>query len=335
MNKMWLPSQFKKEQALLHTSSDAQKRSVTADSLNANWSYKYFGNGKGANVNLFIDERGILFYSNVFSSAERDAAYVIDGLLHNQNFESGMHSTDTHGYSEMVFAISHLLGTSFAPRIKNVAGVALISFKKIATDLQAKGYPVKPGQCVELEVIKDGWDNVLRLVATIKLREHKASTIIKRLSSYAKQHPLLSSVKAFGRIIKSLFVLKYIDDVELRQQIEKQLNKGELANRFSSAITFVNTQEIVQGLQEDQEVAVMCRLILQNVIILWNYTALTKLIMRSDSTRQQKILDNIKQSSIIAWGHVNLLGLYDFRGLVGRNDDEFSDREVLEFKLAA
>ena len=50
MNQLWLPSLFKKEQYMLHTSSDAQKRSVTAESLNANWSYKYFGNGKGANI---------------------------------------------------------------------------------------------------------------------------------------------------------------------------------------------------------------------------------------------------------------------------------------------
>ena len=334
MNQMWLPSQFKKEKEFLHTSSDAQKRSVTAESLNANCSYKYFGNGKGANIYMFIDERGILFYSSVFSSSERDAAHVIDGLLHNENFESSMHSTDTHGYSEIVFAVSHLLRTSFAPRIKDIADVALISFEKIVGDLEAKGYPIKPSQYAEQKAIKSNWDYILRLVATIKLREHKASTVLKRLSSYAKQHFLLSGIKAFGRIIKSIFILNYIDDVELRQTIEKQLNKGELANRFSSAITFVNNQEIVQSLQEDQEIAAMCKLILQNIIILWNYTNLTKLIMRSDSERQIEILLNITQGSIIAWGHANLLGLYDFRDLTSKNDDEFSDKEVMEFRLS-
>ena len=32
---------------------------------------------KAQNLSTFIDERGILFYSTVFSSSERDAAYVI------------------------------------------------------------------------------------------------------------------------------------------------------------------------------------------------------------------------------------------------------------------
>ena len=57
MDKLWLPDQFKKEQKLLHTSSDGQKRCVSAESLNANYSYKYFGHGKGSNIYTFTDER--------------------------------------------------------------------------------------------------------------------------------------------------------------------------------------------------------------------------------------------------------------------------------------
>jgi TnpA family transposase len=55
------------------------------------------------------------------------------------------------------------------------------------------------------------------------------------LSSYAKDHPLYQAIKEFGRIIKSIFILTYFDDVELRQRVEKQLNKVELSNKFSKA----------------------------------------------------------------------------------------------------
>ena len=61
------------------------------------------------------------------------------------------------------------------------------------------------------------------------LRKHHASTILKRLNSYAQQHPLQEALKEFGLIIKSIFVLKYVDDVVWRQAIEKQVNKGQLA----------------------------------------------------------------------------------------------------------
>jgi TnpA family transposase len=75
----------------------------------------YFGQHKGVSVYSFIDERHFLFHSTVISSAEREAAYVIDGLLHNEVVKSDIHSTDTHGYGEIIFGATFLLGFSFAP----------------------------------------------------------------------------------------------------------------------------------------------------------------------------------------------------------------------------
>ena len=67
--------------------------------------------------------------------------------------------------------------------------------------------------------------SILRFVATIKLKQTTASQLFKRLNSYSNQHPLYQALKEFGRIIKTLFILRYIDDVKLRRSIEKQLNK--------------------------------------------------------------------------------------------------------------
>lgn len=335
MNKLWLPHQFKKEKSLLHTSSDAQKRCVSAESLNANFSYKYFGHGKGSNIYTFIDERGMLFFTTVFSSAERDAMYVIDGLLHSERFQSDMHSTDTHGYTDIIFAISHLLGVSFAPRLKDAASQLLVSFDKIRSDLIKNSAVILPKKVVTKGCIRSNWDTILRLLATMKLHEHQASIIIKRLNNYAADHPLKAAMSEFGKIIKTAFLLEYFDDVELRQTIEKQLNKGELANKFSSAVSFANNQEIMQVEREEQEIAAVCKMVLQNIIILWNYVELTKLIMRSDKIRQTDIINNILNGSVLAWGHVNLLGTYDFRNLVSQNDEDISITEVIEYKVAA
>jgi len=333
MTKLWLPDKFKRENKLLHTSSDGQKQSVSVESLNANYSYKYHGNGKGVNVYRFIDERGILFHTSVFSSSERDAAYVIDGLLHNEVIQSDMHSTDTHGYTEMIFAVSHLIGVTFAPRIKDVASQNLVSFGKIKSQLANDNYPVRPAYYVKENKIIKNWDNILRLVATIMLRKHRASVILKRLSAYTNQHPLQEALKEFGRIIKSIFVLKYIDDVTWRQIIEKQLNKGELANKFGSAISFAG-EEVTEAYRDDQEISAMCKTIIQNIIILWNYIELTKIIMRSDNDDREAILENIINASILTWQHVNLHGTYDFSNLSAANDQDYPLNEVINFKAA-
>lgn len=333
MTKLWLPSKFKREQSMLHTSSDGQKQCVSVESLNANYSYKYHGNSRGVNVYRFIDERGILFYTEVFSSSERDASYVIDGLLHNEIIQSDMHSTDTHGYTEMIFAVSHLIGITFAPRIKDVTSINLVSFDKIKTKLANDNYPVRPSYYVKEDKIIRNWDDILRLVATIMLRKHRASVILKRLSAYANQHPLQEALKEFGRIIKSIFVLKYIDDITLRQTIEKQLNKGELANKFSSAVSFIG-EEITAAYREDQEISAMCKTIIQNIIILWNYIELTKIIMRSDNLTRQTLLENITNASILSWRHINMHGIYDFSNLLAANDQDYSFNEVINFKVA-
>ena len=39
--------------------------------------------------------------------------------MHNDVVKSKIHSTDTHGYSESVFVITHFLGVFTSPKIKN------------------------------------------------------------------------------------------------------------------------------------------------------------------------------------------------------------------------
>jgi TnpA family transposase len=77
--RLEVPNLSRRSLDRLHTSSDGQKFEVRADSLNANYSYKYFGKGQGVSVYTFRDERDLLWYSTVFSSADRESAYVIDG----------------------------------------------------------------------------------------------------------------------------------------------------------------------------------------------------------------------------------------------------------------
>jgi len=88
LGRLQLIKLFKRDQDVTHTSSDGQKFRIGVDSLNANYSYKYFGKGRGVSVYSFIDESHRLFYSTVINPAEREAAYVIDGLMHNDVVQS-------------------------------------------------------------------------------------------------------------------------------------------------------------------------------------------------------------------------------------------------------
>nr|MCU0240679.1 Tn3 family transposase [Pyrinomonadaceae bacterium] len=270
-----LPNLYRRHQDKLHTSSDGQKYGVSVPSLNANYSFKYFGQEKGVSVYSFIDERHLLFYSTVISSSEREAAYVIDGLLHNEAVKSDIHSTDSHGFTEVVFAVTHLLGFTFAPRLKTLCKHQLYSFEK-RKNYADKGFTILPDAYINTKIIEGNWDSILRFVATIKLKRTSASQLFKRLNSYSNQHPLYQALKEFGKIIKTLFILQYVDDLELRQSIEKQLNKIEHSQRFAKTIAFGNNQEFSEGDKQMQDIIANCRRLIENMVICWNYLYLTQ-----------------------------------------------------------
>jgi TnpA family transposase len=308
---MELPSIYQREAGTLHTASDGQKFGVRGESLHASRSFKYFGQGQGVSAYTFVDERHFLWHSLVISAADRESAYVIDGLMHNEVVKSDIHSTDTHGYTETIFGLTPLLGFFFAPRIKGVGKQTLYIFRpKSQAD---PGWKIAPDKTVNTDLIRENWDDLLRLAVTIKLKENTASDIFRRLNSYSRQHTLYQTLKAFGQIIKSLFILRYANEVELRQAIEKQLNKVELSNKFARAVAVGNPREYTQTEKEEQEIAEACNRLIKNSIICWNYLYLERqLEQATDLEAREDLLRMIATHSPMSWAHINMLGEYDF-----------------------
>ena len=325
---------YRKKETEMHTASDGQKFGIHGHSLNANHSFKYFGSGKSISVYSFADERSATFHSTVISSSEREAAYVIDGLLHNEVVKSTIHSTDTHGFSEIVFGVAHLLGYTFAPRIKNFKKSVLYSPLGRSV-YQAQGFPIFPDRMINEDLILSQWDNILRLIATIVLRETTASQIFKRLSSYSLQHPLYQALKEYGRLIKTQFLLRYMDDIELRQAIERQLNIVELIHRFSRAVFFADNQEFSAETKEEQEVVAGCKQLIQNAIVLWNYLYLNqKLIKMTDLVEISEFMETVRNSSIVSWQHINMQGEYDFLSKnLREKESQFDLLRIMDFSL--
>jgi TnpA family transposase len=312
LDRLELPNLARRLPHRLHTSSDGQKFEVRIDSLNANYSFKYFGKEQGVAAYTFRDERDLLWYSTVFSAAERESAYVIDGLMHNEVVKSDIHSTDAFGFSELVFAVSHLLGFSYAPRFKNLQRQRLYIFES-RKRLDRSTWKIKPAGYADDEIVIQQWDEILRMIATIKLKEVTASDLFRRLNSYSKQHALYRALKAFGQVPKSLFTLQVIDDPVLRQAIEKQMDRIEHVHRFTRAVSVGNPREFLQAQKEDQELEEACKRLIKNCIICWNYLYLSqKLEEIKDTASREALLDAVAHGSAVAWRHLNLLGEYDF-----------------------
>ena len=327
MTQLELPELYRRHPGQLHTSSDGAKFGVAVDSLNANYSFKYLGKDLGVSAYTFLDARHFSWHHTVISAADREAPYVIDGLMHNEVIKSDIHSTDTHGYSEVIFGALHLLGFSFAPRLAHLSRRHLYAFQR-RRDYAQLGYKLLPTAVINEALITPQWDEVLRFIATIKLKETTASQLFRRLNSYAKHHPLYQALKEFGKIPKSAYLLRFMDELDLRQAVEKQLNQGENTQQFSRAIGFGHNQDFLSGDKIEQEIAEGCRRLIKNAIVCWNYLYLSqKISAEPDETRRHAMLRAVQNGSVASWGHINLHGEYDF------SDERLRDSIGLQWPL--
>lgn len=311
---------------LRHTSGDGQKYNIDGCSLNASASYKYHGTGKGVTSYIFLDDRFAHFYATVISPSEREACYVLDGMMHNHIVKSDIHSTDMHGFTEAVFGLMHMMGITFGPRLKNLSDQTLYGFKSTKAN---KDDFITPKKNLNIDLIKQNWDDILRISATIKLRYASSSQLFKKINSYSKQHTLYKALKEFGRLRKTLFVLRYMQDIGFRQAIEKQLNRGENSNKFSKAVAFGNNQEIMFEEKEEQEIAENCRQLIKNAIILWNYLYLVKMLQSDDHAMAQYALVTLKKGNVLAWKHILLHGEYDLSRENTHDDFGLADPKII------
>ena len=63
---------------------------------------------------------------------------------------------------------------------------------------------------------------------------------MRKLASYERQNQTKKALWELENICRTLYVLDFIDDVTLRQTVQKALNRGEAYHRFRRAVAYVN-----------------------------------------------------------------------------------------------
>ena len=95
--------------------------------------------------------------------------------------------------------------------------------------------------------------------------------------------------------------------MELRQMIEKQLNKLESSNKFGKAVFHGNNQEFQYSTKEEQLIADGCKRLIENAIICWNYTPIhiyRKRCMMPVLRQKRKTL--FTSSKVVLWSSGNI-----------------------------
>lgn len=291
------------------SSSDGMRLQLGVSSLHAD-SNPHYGTGKGTTIYRFTSDQFSSYYSKIINTNSRDATHVFDGLLNNDtdlNIEE--HYTDTAGYTDQVFALTYLLGFRFAPRIRDLSDVKLFTLNKCDKFSNLDG--ILKGKINE-KIIKDNYDEVLRLASSIKEGTVTSSLIISKLASYSRQNSLAVVLREIGKIEKTIFILDYISSEELRRKIQKGLNKGEAMNGLARAIFFGKQGELRERTMQNQLQKASALNLIINAINIWNTLYLEKAINYKESIGEYIDYNLIPHISPLGWEHINMLGEYTF-----------------------
>ncbi|AKH69693.1 transposase, TnpA family [Spongiibacter sp. IMCC21906] len=319
-----LPKVFHNNEGELHTSSDGKKITVAVNSLLANFSYKYYGKEQGITANSYTDEFQAFFNINVHTSSDREAASMLDGMVESTRalYPEGemihWHSTDQHGFTEAVFAGMHFINVSFAPRFAKIHKQALCTYDD-KTKQAMKGRVLKPGSTINRKSILSQWDKALHLMASIKLGYCSAAHIFRMMSAQSPKSDVYKALQGFGQLLKSSYILSYLEHPEIRRNVQKQLNRVEHGQKLSEAVFFARQGKLRVGTESDIQKAMLCKTLLKNAIIIWNYLFLSDYCCQLDDSQRQEVINSISNGSVIAWAHVNMHGVYDFDRLPSKS----------------
>lgn len=126
------------------------------------------------------------------------------------------------------------------------------------------------GGRINVKDIASNWDEVLRLMSSIKTGTVPASLILKKLANYPRQNGLAKALREIGKIERSLFELAWYQDLDLRKRVNAGLNKGEARNALARAVFFNRLGELRDRSYEDQQGRASGLTLLTAAIGLWN-----------------------------------------------------------------
>ena len=147
---------------------------------------------------------------------------------------------------------------------------------------------------------------------SLALKTTTQSIIVSKLSAYARKNKTRQALWEYNNIIKSLYLLNYVDSVPLRQNVQRALNRGESYHQLRRAVSYANFGKLRFKTEYEQQIWGDCARLLTNCIIYYNATILSALLAYSDNIADNTKTSLLSQISPVAWQHINFYGRYEF-----------------------
>ena len=286
--------------------ADSKQFGCFSKNLLTEWSPRH--HNSGVMIYWHVSDQYICVYSQLKTCTSSEVASMLQGIM-SQETEMEIESqyVDSHGQSELGFALSYLEKFDLLPRYKTIGNQKLYL---PSDDFQIKNIKEITTRTINWKLIEDEYDELIKHAVALKLGTATAETIIRKFARSNYQHPTFKAFMELGKAVKTIFLCRYLHSVELRQQINAGLNVVENWNGANDFVYYGKGGEIASNYHDDQEISMLCLHLLQTSISYVNTLLIEELLHEEYWIR---LLDEEDYRALTAlfYLHINPYGSFE------------------------
>lgn len=168
--------------------------------------------------------------------------------------------------------------------------------------------PLFRGAPIDAALIREQWDNLVHVAASVRNRTAPAHIILQRLGASPSDR-LSKAFTGLGRLLKTIHLLRYMEDATLRDRVQLQLNRGEHRHALANSLFYANRGVFRTGDYAEIMNKVSALSVLSNAVVVWNTVKIAELLATIDDPVSPDALAHV---SPLAHAHVIPNGTYQF-----------------------
>lgn len=252
----------------LLASVDGIRFVVPVRTIHARPNPKYFGRNRGITWLNMLNDQAAGLAAKVVRGTPRDSLHFIDVVTMQQGGKvPEAIITDTGSYSDIVFGLVHLTGRQYRPQLANLPDQRLWRFDPTA-DYGPLNHAAR-GR-IDIGKITSHWEDMCRVAVSIHSGEVSAHDVTRMISRDGNPTPLGQAIAHYGRIFKTLHILRLADDEPYRREGKAQANLVEGRHDLARRIYHGKKGEMVRTYHEGMEDQLSALGLVLNCVVLWN-----------------------------------------------------------------
>ena len=163
-----------------------------------------------------------------------------------------------------------------------------------------------------MDLIPEQWDQLVRVAASLKNRVCPAHVVVQRLANSSPSDRLAKALTMLGRVVKTIYILKYFNEEDLRHRVQLQLNRGEHRHSLARWIFFADQGEFRTGDYQEIMNKASCLSLVSNAILVWNTLQISRIVDTLRQTGTPVAVEDLAHVSPLLHRHVIPNGTYHF-----------------------